>query len=168
MGIYTPVLGSFNALSDGYIINTLCSVESAVIRIPAWGILPACQHNRRDHFERISINRHHGVVAEIHPKFVRSWIEECFSRISTYLGFVDHLPGLHIDDDNLFIVFRGEKQMLFFQIVGEVIHIAFGGYRDRLPQPHEARHVLHGRLTVHVLIRLLLRTQLRNEDRAES
>ena len=79
---------------------------------------------------------------------------------------MDHLAGLHIHDHQLLIVLAGNKQVLVFQIVAEVIDITFGGDRDRLHKPQKARPVLHGRLLIDVGLRLLLSSRAQNEDRA--
>ena len=81
---------------------------------------------------------------------------------------MDHLAGLHIDDDQLFVVLAGNKQVLVFQIVGEVIDITFGGNRDRLHEPQKTRPMLHGRLLIDVRLGLLLRSRAQGEDRAHT
>ena len=93
------------------------------------------QFDSLSYAECSSADGYGGVVSEIQPKFIAGRIKEWFARIPAEWRVVNYLSRFHIHDDKLLAVFARNKQVLVFQIIRAMVHLAFGWQGDDLDQP---------------------------------
>src|SRR5437879_5277370 len=108
-------------------------VISAIVRYPPGGAASTGQLDGLRYFVRRAANGYESVVSKVRPDFVGVGKVKRFARIpAETLGFMYHLALAQTDNYKTPIRFSRNKETLTFHIHRYVVHVAFGGQRNRL------------------------------------